>query len=59
MLVVDDADERLLLGNVGEQAEDSERHQEAVRRRAGGHPERDTERITLRRGETIQAVEHR
>ena len=36
--VVDDADERLLLGDLGEQRQRGEPHQEAVGRRAGARP---------------------
>ncbi len=46
--VVDDADERLVLGHIGQQAEDGQADQEAIRRRAGAHAERDVQRVALR-----------
>ncbi len=46
--VVDDADERLVLGHVGQQAEDGQADQEAIRRRTCAHAERDVQRVTLR-----------
>ncbi len=57
--VVDDAQQRLLLGDVGQQPEDRQSHSEAIRYRAGAQPERGRERVSLRAGEVLQPVEHR
>ena len=46
--VVDDADQRLLLGGVGQQAQDGQADQEAIRRRAGAQAERRVQRVALR-----------
>ena len=46
--VVDDADERLLLGGVGQQAQDGQADQEAIRRGTGAHAERRVQRVALR-----------
>ena len=45
--VVDDTQQRLLLGSLGQQAEDRQSDQERVRSRPGTEPERDAERIAL------------
>ena len=46
--VVDDAYERLLLGRVGQQAQDRQSHEEAIRRRSGAEAERRAQRVALR-----------
>ncbi len=57
--VVDDADERLLLRNFGQQAENGQTHQKSIGRGAGIQSERGAERVRLRSGETCQMLEHR
>ena len=57
--VIDEADQRLLLGYVGEQAQHSQPDEEAVRRVAGHQPERRSERIALRPGKSIEPLQHR
>ncbi len=59
LCVVDDADERLLLGDVGEQAQHRQPDHEAIRRRARVGPERGAQRVALRDREPAQAAEHR
>ena len=46
--VVDDAHERLLLGGVGQQAQDGQPDEEALRRRPGAQAERRAQRVALR-----------
>ena len=48
VLVVDDADQRVFAGRLGEQAEHGQADQEPVRRRPGAEPERGTQRLVLR-----------
>ena len=57
--VVDDADERLLLGDLGEQRQRGQPDQEPVGRRAGAEPEHRGERIALRDGQAIESIQHR
>ena len=59
MFVIHDADQGLLLGDVRQQAQDSQGDQEAIRRRTGADPERSSQRIALRGRETVEAIEHR
>src|SRR5918994_2033110 len=56
--VVDDADERLLLGDLGEERERRERDQESVGRRPGASAEDRRERVVLRKGQALEMVEH-
>ncbi len=56
--VLDDAQERLLLGDVGQKAEHGEADQEAIRRNARGQPEGGSQGVTLGRGQTVAPVEH-
>ena len=56
--VVDEADQRLLLGDLGEQRQRGEPDQEPVGRRAGAQPEHRRERFALRDGQPVEAVEH-
>ena len=49
--VVEQAEQRLFPPCLAEQAEETQRHEEAVRRAAGRHPERDLDRMRLRRGQ--------
>jgi hypothetical protein len=53
LLIVHHADHRLLLGHLGEQAEDRQRHQESVRRGPRTHAEGRPQRLTLRRGQLL------
>ena len=57
--VVDDADERLLLGDLGEQRQRGESDQEPVGRRAGAPTEHRRERVALRGGQAVEAIQHR
>ena len=57
--VVDDAHERLLLGGVGQQAQDRQPDEEAIRRRSGAQAERRAQRVALRARQVLETVEHR
>jgi hypothetical protein len=57
--VLDDAEQRVVLGDGGQQAERRERDEEAVGRAPRRHPERDPQGFRLRRGERADPVEHR
>ncbi len=57
--VVHDADQRLLLGHLGQQAEHRQPHQETVRRAPRTQTERDGQRITLRTGKATEMPHHR
>src|SRR3954451_24707964 len=57
--IVDDADQRTLLGNEREQAEDAEADQETVRSVASAQPERAAERVALRRRQLLEAIQER
>ena len=59
MCVVDDAQQRLLLGSFGEQTQNREPDKKRARRRSGAESEGDAERITLRIRETLAEVEYR
>ena len=52
--VVDDADERLLLGDLGEQRQRGQADQEPVGRRRRAQPEHRRERIALRIGQAVE-----
>ena len=56
--VVDDGDERLLLGDLGEQCQCGKSDQEAVGRGAGAQPEHRRERVALRHGQSLELIEH-
>jgi hypothetical protein len=56
--VVDEAHERLRLGRAGQQAQDGQGDDEAIRCSAVLHPERDAQRVLLRAGQGLEAVEH-
>ena len=56
--VVDDADQRLLLGDLGEQRQRGEPHQEPVGWRTGAPAEDCRERVALRHGQPVEVVEH-
>jgi hypothetical protein len=57
--VVDQAQERLLLGGFGEEAENREPDKKRARRLSRVEPEGDAERVSLRIGETLAQVEER
>ena len=59
LLVVHQADQRPLLGHVGEQAQDGQADEEEIRRRPGTDAERRPQRIALRNRQTLEAIEHR
>ena len=59
LLVVHQADQRMLLGDLGQQAQDGQPDQEAVRRRPGTEAERGPQRSALRSRETLEATQHR
>ena len=56
--VLDDAQQRLLLGDVGQEAEHGEADQKAIRCGARGQPEGGAQRVALGPWQTIQPVEH-
>ena len=56
--VVDDADERLLLGDLGQQRQGGEPDHEPVGRGAGAPAEHGRERVALRGGEPVEVIEH-
>ena len=57
--VVDDAEERLLLGDLSEQRQRREPHQQTVGCRTGAPPEHRRERVALRAGKPFEVVQHR
>jgi hypothetical protein len=59
LLVVNQADQRLLRRHVGQQAQDGQADQEPVRCRPGADAERRPQRITLRSRQLIEVIEHR
>ena len=59
LFIVDQADQRLLLGHLGEQAQDGQGNEKAIRRRSGTGAESRPQRIALRGRETLEAIQHR
>ena len=59
MGVINDSEERPLLGRLGQQAEDRQSDQERIRRRPRTESKRDAERLVLGLRETVQKVEER
>jgi hypothetical protein len=57
--IIDQAQQRPLLGGVGEQAEHRQADQEPVGLRPRTHPERRPERVALRRRQPPEAAQHR
>ena len=60
--VIDNSQQWLLLGGLGQQAEDRQSDQERIRRRVGGarnQSERDAKRVVLGLRETVHKVEER
>ena len=56
--VVDDGDERLLVGDRGEQRQRGEPHQEWLRRRTDAQSEHGRERFALRDRQPLEVIEH-
>ena len=59
LLVIHQADQRLLLGHLGEQAQDRQPDQEAIWRRPGADAERRPQRIALRTRQALETIKHR
>jgi hypothetical protein len=59
LVVVDQADEWTLLGNLGEQAQDAEPDQKRVRGGPCTEAERGAQRVALRDREAFELIEHR
>ena len=59
LLVVDDADQRPLPRNLGQETQHGQTDQEPVRRRAGVDAERGAQRIVLRTRQSVEVVEQR
>ena len=57
--VVDHDHQRLLLGGVGQQAQDRQSDEEAIRRRSSAQAERRAQRIALRARQLLEPAEHR
>ena len=57
--VVDQADQRLLAPDLGQQPEQRQADQEAIRRRARAQAERGAQRVALGVGQRVEPVEHR
>ena len=57
--VVDHAQQRLLLGGVGQQAQDRQPDEEAIRWRSGAEAERRAQRVALRARQLLETAEHR
>ena len=57
--IVDDADQRPVLGRVRQQAQDRQADEEAIRGVAVAQAERGAERLALRVGEAVQAIDER
>ena len=55
--IIDHAEQRLLLGRLGQQAEGRQPHQERARRRPCTEAERDGKRFALGRGEAFQELQ--
>ncbi len=59
LVIVDQAQQRPRLGDVGQQRERGQADQEAVGRRPGGEPQRDPQRVALRGRECVEAIQQR
>ena len=59
LLVVDHAEQWLLLCHVREEAQDRQGDREPVRRRLGTHAERRPQRVALGRRQLLEALQHR
>ena len=57
--VVDDAGERLLLGDLGKERQRRERHEEPVGRRPGAPSEHGREGVALRSRQPLELIQHR
>jgi hypothetical protein len=58
LLVIDEADERPFVGNLGEQAQDRQPDQKPVCGRPVAHAERGAQRVTLWDREALEPIEH-
>ena len=58
LCIVDDADERLLLGHLRQQAQHCQTDQKAVRCISRAEPERGTQRIALRPRQRVEPIQH-
>ncbi len=58
LLVIHQADQRLFLGHVGQQAQHRQADEKAVWRRPGTDAERGPQRLTLRDRETLDDIQH-
>ena len=56
--VVDNADQRLLLGDLGEQCQRGQPDQKPVGRRTGASAEHRRKRVALRDGQPVEVVQH-
>jgi hypothetical protein len=59
LLIVDQAEQRVLLGHVGQKAQHRQPDQEPIWRRPGTHAERGPQRLALWSREPLEAVQHR
>ena len=59
LLVIHQADHRLLLSRLGQQAQDSQGNEEAIRRRPGTDAERGLQRIALRIRKPVDVIKDR
>lgn len=57
--ILDQAQQRPVLGRGGQQAEHGQSHEEPLRRLAGRHSQRDAQGIALRCGDRVKEIEHR
>lgn len=58
LLVVDDADQRLLLGDIGKQAQDGQAPEEPIRRLSRADTEERAQGVALRNRQAVQPVQH-
>ncbi|MDA0161379.1 hypothetical protein OM076_13965 [Solirubrobacter ginsenosidimutans] len=59
MRVVDQADQRCMLGGLAEEAQHGEADQKAIRCFAGVEAERRGQRVALRRRQTLESIQQR
>jgi hypothetical protein len=59
LLVIHQAEQRVSLGGIGQQAQDGQPDQEAIRCRPGTEAERGPQRGALRRREPLETAQHR
>ena len=58
MRIIDQAHERFSVARLGQQVQDREGHQEAIRRSTILQPERDTQSCALRTWQPVQPIKH-